>query len=570
MEGENQPSDAANKDDLFLEEALELVPVLNVEPNDVLQVLPISTGTSPLQAVPTVTKLVKDPETATPGVTRPNAIKPGSSESVVASETTLDGIAESVLNHGPGWFNWTAVPSWAISMVVHVGILFILAAFSIEPMQQAISILQASVGEPQDSLQNFDLQGPPEVIDTPISNDPIEPSAPSISSEFAMPEITTAAIAPTASAIGSVSLNAVTESVLPSSMLSSTMSRVSASLNSRSTGMKSELLERFGGNSASEKSVANALKWISQHQAPNGGWSFAHSRFCRGQCKDDGSKAEAVNGATAMALLPFFGAGQTHLQGQYKDTVKRGLAFLINNMQVTQADLPRGSWHEAGGNMYSHGLAAITVCEAYAMTRDPDLLQPAQLSLNYLAYAQDPRGGGWRYGPHEPGDTSVVGWCLMALKSGSMGNLAVPQSTFRGASYFLDSVSTNNGAYYGYDRPTPRTEGRQATIAIGLLCRMYLGWPKENPGLKEGVEFLSKTGPNPDDLYYSYYGTQVLRHYGGEKWTAWNAKMRDALIKAQVADGHAMGSWYVEGGHGKDDSRGVLPTHAALQRKIFR
>ncbi len=123
-------------------------------------------------------------------------------------------------------------------------------------------------------------------------------------------------------------------------------------------------------------------------------------------------------------------------------------------MQVENGELPSGSWHEPGGRMYSHGLAAITVCEAYAMTGDPDLLQPAQLSLNYLINSQDPRGGGWRYEPGQAGDTSVVGWCVMALKSGKMGHLVVPQQTFYGAKNFLDFVSTNNGAYYGYDEPT--------------------------------------------------------------------------------------------------------------------
>ena len=76
--------------------------------------------------------------------------------------------------------------------------------------------------------------------------------------------------------------------------------------------------------------------------------------------------------------------------------------------------------------MYSHGLAAITLCEAYAMTHDRKLMGPAQLSLNHIVYAQDPIGGGWRYAPRQPGDTSVVGWQLMALKSGHMAYLAVP------------------------------------------------------------------------------------------------------------------------------------------------
>ena len=63
------------------------------------------------------------------------------------------------------------------------------------------------------------------------------------------------------------------------------------------------------------------------------------------------------------------------------------------------------------------------------MTNDQSLLQPAQYALNHIVYAQDPVGGGWRYSAKQPGDTSAVGWQLMALKSGHMGYLQVPPQT---------------------------------------------------------------------------------------------------------------------------------------------
>jgi hypothetical protein len=45
-------------------------------------------------------------------------------------------------------------------------------------------------------------------------------------------------------------------------------------------------------------------------------------------------------------------------------------------------------------------------------------------------------------------------------------------------------------------------------------------------------------------MYYSYYASQVLYHLGGEQWTKWNEKMRDALIKAQdTGEGTMNGSW---------------------------
>ncbi|MFM8709524.1 MAG: hypothetical protein ACKOHK_15950, partial [Planctomycetia bacterium] len=89
--------------------------------------------------------------------------------------------------------------------------------------------------------------------------------------------------------------------------------------------------------------------------------------------------------------------------------------------------------------------------------------------------------------------------------------------------------------------------------AVGLLCRMYLGWKRDHPALKRGAERLAKAGPN-NNLYYDYYATQVLHHIEGEQWVSWNNRMRDMLVKAQAQDGHEKGSWFdgVNGGHGPE------------------
>jgi hypothetical protein len=128
-----------------------------------------------------------------------------------------------------------------------------------------------------------------------------------------------------------------------------------------------------------------------------------------------------------------------------------------------------------------------------------------------------------------------------------MAYFEVNPATIKNAIRFLDSVEEDSGAYYGY-----RTPGKgPGTTAVGLLCRMYLGWKKDNPALQRGVEFLAKTGPKPD-LYYSYYGTQIMHHIEGDVWQAWNTKMKKMLIDAQAKEGHEAGSWYtgVDGGHG--------------------
>jgi hypothetical protein len=70
--------------------------------------------------------------------------------------------------------------------------------------------------------------------------------------------------------------------------------------------------------------------------------------------------------------------------------------------------------------------------------------------------------------------------------------------------------------------------------AVGLLCRMYLGWSPKNPGLQAGVGRLKANPPTAlNNMYYYYYATQVMHHMGGESFEFWNPKMRDLLIKGQ-------------------------------------
>src|SRR5439155_17792091 len=112
---------------------------------------------------------------------------------------------------------------------------------------------------------------------------------------------------------------------------------------------------------------------------------------------------------TAFGLLPFLAAGITHKpsakkneQVDYSKVVNAGLMWLMAKQSKASAD--RGYF---GGDMYSHGLATIAMCEAYGLTSDPRLKVSAQLAIDYIQKAQHD-GGGWRYAPNQAGDTSVV------------------------------------------------------------------------------------------------------------------------------------------------------------------
>jgi hypothetical protein len=330
-------------------------------------------------------------------------------------------------------------------------------------------------------------------------------------------------------------------------------------LDGRSAAERTRLVREAGGTEGSEQAVKRALQWLKRHQHPDGSWNFFHlGGGCN--CSGHGSMAEARIGATAIALLPFLGAGNTHMAGNYKAEVQKGLYFLLNMQKAN------GSLWEKGGTMYSHGLASIVLCEAYAMTGDRALQKPAQGALNFIAYAQDPYTRGWRYGPRETGgDTSVVGWQLMALKSGHMANLQVNASTIAGTKKFLNSVQANDGATYGYMSPGQRP----AMTAVGLLCRIYLGWNHDNAALVEGVRRLGKSAPSKVNLYFNYYATQVMRHYGGEPWEEWNVEMREFLVKTQSRRGHAEGSWLLGKDHTDKGGRLYCTAMATMILEVY-
>lgn len=437
---------------------------------------------------------------------------------------------------------FNAAPAWMVSMLVHVLILLVLGLVTIADPIKIVNVLTANnTGDDGPEIEEFTIEEidpgdiseleETEPVDVTESMEMVEPT------EVEQVDIPTVDL-DTADLAAEMAPTAVSLQTLTSTQLQP--------LGSRTSEMKKKLLRDYGGTESSEAAVTEALKWLSRHQLPNGAWTFQHHLACNGACGNPGemNRAKAFNAATAMALLPFLGAGQTHIQGEFRPVVFRGLRFLIQNGKPgRKGGLPVLDLSEGGGNMYSHGLAAIALCEAYAMSEDPELAGPAQASLNFITYAQC-RDGGWRYRPQQPdgGDTSVTGWQVMALKSGYMGHLSIPPQTIQGSMLFLDKVQSKNGSLYGYASPSQQI--RPSCAAIGLLCRMYTGWDKNHPGIVDGVKELAKIGVLKNDIYYDYYAAQVLRHYGGSEWDEFNVELRDWLVSTQDQSAGAKGSWH--------------------------
>jgi hypothetical protein len=311
-------------------------------------------------------------------------------------------------------------------------------------------------------------------------------------------------------------------------------------LGGRMGDLKPKLLGKYGGNPNSEEAVRLGLEWLSRQQKKDGTWSL------KGPYRSGSvGGRDLPESATAMALLAFQGAGNTHLNGEYKKQVAAGIKGLLK-MQGSD-----GNFFQEGNNsnywFYAHGQCTIAVCELYGMTKDTELKRSAELAVKYCIDSQDADLGGWRYLPRSDSDTSVTGWIVMALQSARMAGLEVPSPVWLKVSEFLDKV-TPDGSRYGYQIGSEPT---QAMTAEALLCRQYLGWKRDDPRLVQGVELLTQNLPRYDDrdVYYWYYGTQVMHHMEGKYWAAWNGVLRDLLVKNQETSGLEKGSWDPLGEH---------------------
>jgi hypothetical protein len=336
---------------------------------------------------------------------------------------------------------------------------------------------------------------------------------------------------------------------------------VSQLLASRSEKAKAEALGAEGESDPAEKVVMQALLWLKRVQQADGHWQL-HEK--RGKADSDPRYPDAGTiktdtGATALALLCYLGAGQTHQSGSHSREIAKAVDWLLKRQQ------PEGLIYErefdGPAPFYSHAQATIALAELLAMTGDEALRAPVAKALEYIRLAQNPTTGGWKYRPGQPGgDLSVMGWQLMALQTGRAAGLATPSDVFDGANLFLSQVEELDGAAYRYD-VEPVSKVTPAMTAEGLLCRQYLGWPADHPAMRAGVDYLLSEELQPEwesgrrNVYHWYYATQTLHNLGGEAWTRWRSAITQAIVPEQEKAGLVRGSFHPLRTEGHPDER---------------
>ncbi len=338
-------------------------------------------------------------------------------------------------------------------------------------------------------------------------------------------------------------------------------------------GAKLRMAQDGGGGGHTENGVVRALRWLADHQDPDGHWDCV---------KYGGKKADV--GTTGLALLAFLGAGHTEKISTYpkfKRTVRKAVAWLKSIQQEDGKFYLDGETHGIG---YHHAIAGLAMVEAAGMAKIPDTIRSAQKGLDYSQNTHQKGEGserlGWRYqAKSAKSDLSVSGWFIMQLKSAKIAKLQVDPAAFEGAIRFLDQVEQKGpagdgygGHRYGYTNSQNINHRR---TAIGCLSRQFLGW--ENEELSGGIHWFVENGGVPSwganggsvDLYYWYYGSLCVFQHGGDIWKKWNAAMVKALLDNQQLEGDPKGSWDPVGAYAQYWGRAGQTALGALCLEVY-
>lgn len=448
-------------------------------------------------------------------------------------------------------------PYLAISVALHAVLIVLLATAAPPPPADPARVLTArpeALPEPPPPI----VPPPETVLEPPPTETRLEPSLVDV------PD-------PTPADVPSL----VDASPTPSDAVSSVFSTLGFGDGFDGAGGPPGGYSRRGGElpAAYSAVVSAALTWLSAHQSEAGHWSAAAFDVECGKLGDDavcdglGNPQHDV-GVTSLAVLAFLGAGHHHRQpGAWAGQVRQALRWLVDQQA------PDGDFGDERllQSTYDHAIATLAIVEAYAMSRDSLLREPATRALARLSTLRAP-GGGWRYRAGHPEqaahaqDLSVTGWALLALAAAETAGLPVDERAWADGLLLVEELTDPDTGRAGYvergagPARLPGTAGHwpaddsESMTAVAVLSRLFGGTRVTEPAaaerLERGAARLAALPPAWDealpgrrDYYYWYYGAYALHERGGRAWPAWEKSLIAAVTTGQHAQGELRGSW---------------------------
>lgn len=308
------------------------------------------------------------------------------------------------------------------------------------------------------------------------------------------------------------------------------------------------------GDAQTEAAVYKALRWLKKNQDPSGCW--------RGKTGN-----QSAAGATGLAVLTYLAHGETPKSKEFGPTIQKAIEWLVSNQKQEKDKTGELVWtiNDAGAAEYGFLIATYALCEAYGMTKNPNVKEAARRALERIVSHQSPTGG-WNYflcrdaaktANGKPDDLSYGGWCIQAIKAGKLAGIHVDgmEECIKKAINCLKTRNFSKEQGFSY-RPDERHWSGLA--GVGCLAMQLLGYGTD-PAVKNALNvmrdwvptFEQNAHPHPPNgtwnspQYYYYYAAQCKFQAGMAKnaaqgdvalWQKWNAAMK-AYYPGQIKDG---------------------------------
>jgi hypothetical protein len=315
-----------------------------------------------------------------------------------------------------------------------------------------------------------------------------------------------------------------------------------------------------------DSSTDAGLRWLKKHQSPSGAWSATKYNLncvdglkCEPGTDQSGDEDVAMTG---YSVLSFLGMGYDHkTPSKYRNVVKAGVSYLLSVQK------PDGLMGERN---YEHAVATMALIEAYGMSNDTDLREPAQKAVDVIIARQsiekqdDPYSGLlWDYSKANisRADLSVDGWMIMSLKSAAGAGLNVKNSitgvksalerVWKAANpnweKLTDPYKDKSIFPYTWNALTNKTEKDHLSF-VGATCSVFIGHKAGDMMLETLVNDAESrwidSGTYKTNNYSCYYLSLVGFQMGGERWQKVLTTIIPNLIETQrKTDDCYDGSW---------------------------
>lgn len=364
----------------------------------------------------------------------------------------------------------------------------------------------ATLEEPPPDMEDTQEQNTDQTVETEVMNDIANPSLDNIATPTDVVSPSTDTQAPTVDAP-----NAVMDIVAPVKMRTSLQA-------SRSAGARAKSLAKFGGDAETERCVMRALRWLKTQQRPDGSWA-GHSG--------------SLN-MTGFVVLTYLSRGiKPGGDPEFGETLRKGVEYLMKNR-------------------HKDAIALAALAEAYGLSRNPNIREIVEQSLNDLADKMKET----IWGPHrdgskavEPRDLTKLTFYVMALRSAQLSKFSIPnlqKGLDKLREGFLHQANKKYGgfssAYYG---PPPINYPRIMMwhYMLGVVGMQYVG-AGDNPVIDKTLGILMDEWEPPTltttdisccPVRANYWATMVFFNYfeGDKRWAEYNQKMKTCYKRGQ-------------------------------------